>query len=127
MKPVSRFEHFVKYCEFLEPQTFAFHCFYDLAVDVSASDEAEHDASWYWKHKMNRNVHVSALLKREFDHIKETHGTGLSGDWPTEQAGREKALAQLLSAAFERDIANKGLRVHSFEIRVAITEMIDEL
>ena len=127
MKPVNRFEHFVKYCEFQEPAELAFTCMYDLTVDVIFSDEAEHDASWYWKNQMSRNVNISALLKRDFDHIKEIHAMGMPGDWPTEKADREKTLAQLLSSAFERDIASRGLKVHSFEIRVEITEMAERL
>ena len=123
MKPVNRFEHFVKYCEFQEPAELAFTCMYDLTIDVIFSDEAEYDASWYWKQQMSRNVNVSALLKRDFDHVKENSGIG-SGNWPKEKADREKVLAHLLSTAFERDIGIRGLKVHSFEIRVEITEMI---
>jgi hypothetical protein len=127
MTPVNRFEHFVKYCEFQGPQALTFFCQYDLTVEVIFDDESAYDASWYWKQQMGTSVNVSALLKRDFDRTNETNGTRLSGDWPSEKADREKTLAQLLSAAFERDMAIRGLKVHSFEVRVEITEMTERL
>lgn len=127
MKPVQRFEHVVRHCEFQDPEDLAFICRYDLTVDVFFEDEAEYHAVWYWKQQMSRHSNVSALLKKDFDLSKETGETKTPRTLPSEKADREKALAQLLSAAFVFDMATRGLMIHSFDIRIEITETVEKL
>lgn len=127
MDPVNRFEHSIRYCEFLEAQELAFICQYDLIIEVIFADDKQRNLSSCWAGQMIHNPNVSALLKKDFDHIKEIEDMKAPRHWPDVRAVRERSLAWLICAALEWDMSLRGISVSWFDVRVRITEVIEHI
>lgn len=127
MSHVNCFKHTIKYCEFLEAQDLAFICQYDLTIEVIFADQEQRSASEYWSQQMSTKSNISALFKQDFDQIKKIVDMKVPRNWPNVKAVRERSLAWLLYAAFERDMSLRGIGTRWFDVRIRITESLEHI